>query len=100
MSPYTLGNLLVVTVFTLWMACVESARAQATETSQEAIEEIVVTGSRISRRDFFSPSPISTIDRVALDAPLMADAVTSNNTDTRMYDIFGRSYSLSPSMRY
>ncbi|MGB5336193.1 MAG: TonB-dependent receptor, partial [Woeseiaceae bacterium] len=34
------------------------------------------------------------------DAPLMADAVTSNNTDTRMYDIFGRSYSLRLSMRY
>lgn len=34
------------------------------------------------------------------DAPLMADAVTSNNTDTRMYDIFGRSYSLRLSLRY
>lgn len=32
--------------------------------------------------------------------PFMADAVTSNNTDTTMYDIFGRSYSLSISLRY
>ena len=29
----------------------------------ELIEEIVVTGSRIKRRDFHSPSPISTINR-------------------------------------
>lgn len=34
------------------------------------------------------------------EPPLMADAVTSNNTDTRMYDIFGRSYSLKLSLRY
>lgn len=34
------------------------------------------------------------------DPPLMADAVVSNNTDTRLYDIFGRSYSLSVSYRY
>ena len=58
MSPYTLKNFIVVTLFTLWIACVESAHAQATDTGQEVIEEIVVTGSRISRRDFFSPSPI------------------------------------------
>lgn len=34
------------------------------------------------------------------DAPLMGDAVTSNNTDTRFFDIFGRSYTLSVSARY
>ena len=34
------------------------------------------------------------------DPPFMADAVVSNNTDTTMYDIFGRSYSLSMSLRY
>ncbi|MGI9204974.1 MAG: TonB-dependent receptor, partial [Woeseiaceae bacterium] len=32
--------------------------------------------------------------------PLMADAVVSNNTDTRMFDVFGRSYSLTLSLRY
>lgn len=32
--------------------------------------------------------------------PLMADHVASNNTDTHMFDIFGRSYSLSLSLRY
>lgn len=34
------------------------------------------------------------------DPPLMADAVWDKNTDTRMYDIFGRSYTLSVSMQY
>jgi outer membrane receptor protein involved in Fe transport len=33
----------------------------------ESIEEIVVTGSRIKRRDFSSPSPITTIDRQAIE---------------------------------
>jgi iron complex outermembrane recepter protein len=33
-----------------------------------AIEEIVVTGSRIPRRDFYSPSPLITLDRETLDA--------------------------------
>lgn len=32
--------------------------------------------------------------------PMMADAVFSNNTDTAMYDIFGRSYTLSVALRY
>lgn len=34
------------------------------------------------------------------DPPMMADAVTSNNTDTRMYDIFGQAYTLSLSTRW
>ncbi|NIV18849.1 MAG: TonB-dependent receptor [Woeseiaceae bacterium] len=32
--------------------------------------------------------------------PLMADAVWDKNTDTRMYDIFGRSYTLAFSLNY
>ena len=34
------------------------------------------------------------------EPPQMAWWVTSNNTDTRMYDVFGRSYTLSLSLRY
>ena len=34
--------------------------------AEERVEEIIVTGSRIVRRDFDSPSPIVTIDRDAL----------------------------------
>ena len=34
------------------------------------------------------------------EPPMMADWVWNKNTDTRMYDIFGRSYTLSLSMQY
>ena len=34
-----------------------------------------------------------------MSPPMMADAVNSNNTDTAMYDVFGRSYSLRISWR-
>ena len=32
--------------------------------------------------------------------PQMADATFSNNTDTALYDVFGRSYTLSVSLQY
>ncbi|MEJ2604342.1 MAG: TonB-dependent receptor [Gammaproteobacteria bacterium] len=35
-----------------------------------------------------------------MSPPMMANAVVSNNTDTAMYDIFGRSYSLGISYRF
>ena len=34
------------------------------------------------------------------DPPLMADAVFSNNTDTSMFDIFGRAYQLALTLNY
>jgi outer membrane receptor protein involved in Fe transport len=34
------------------------------------------------------------------DPPLMADGAISNNTDDRMFDIFGRSYQLTLQLRY
>ena len=42
------------------------ARPQAAE--EDTVEEIVVTGSRIKRRDFASPSPIATLDEDAITA--------------------------------
>ena len=38
----------------------------ANHSDEQVVEEIIVTGSRIKRRDFTSPSPITTIDRNAL----------------------------------
>ena len=35
---------------------------------RDAVEEIIVTGSRVKRRDFNSPSPITTLDREAIAA--------------------------------
>ncbi|MDJ0747824.1 MAG: TonB-dependent receptor [Woeseiaceae bacterium] len=43
---------------------------------------------------------LSILNLTDTDPPLMADAVISNNTDTQMYDIFGRSYQLALSLRY
>ena len=42
------------------------AQTSAADTADETIDEIVVTGSRILRRDFTSPSPIATIDSETL----------------------------------
>jgi outer membrane receptor protein involved in Fe transport len=38
-----------------------------TDAGAEPIDEIVVTGSRIKRRDFSSPSPIATVDRDSIE---------------------------------
>jgi iron complex outermembrane recepter protein len=45
-----------------------SAQDSGKENADEAIEEIVVIGSRLRRRDYDAPSPVSTIDREALYA--------------------------------
>lgn len=39
------------------------ASAQIEDVAADAVEEIVVTGSRLVRRDFTAPSPITSIDR-------------------------------------
>ena len=62
-----------VAIVAAWASCAllpQQSPAQATEeeTADETIEEIVVIGSRLRRRDYNSPSPISTIDRDALYA--------------------------------
>jgi outer membrane receptor protein involved in Fe transport len=54
-------------------AALAAAPAPAQEVEEEigardAVEEVIVTGSRIKRRDFNSPSPITTIDREAIAA--------------------------------
>jgi iron complex outermembrane receptor protein len=41
--------------------------AQNASQGETLMEEVVVTGTRIVRRDFSSPSPISTIDEMFLD---------------------------------
>lgn len=45
-----------------------SAQDETRDGADEAVEEIVVIGSRLRRRDYSSPSPITTIDREALYA--------------------------------
>lgn len=56
------------------LAVSASARVSAQSSSDTAstrgdavMEEVIVTGTRIARRDFASPSPISTVDQLFLD---------------------------------
>jgi hypothetical protein len=53
------------------------------------LEEAIVTGTRIARRDF------NTTNLLNPDSPMMADQGWENNTDTGLYDVYGRSYRLS-----
>lgn len=64
--------------------------AQDTADNEEIVEEIVVTGSRIARRDFTAPSPIHTIDRETI---LTSPQPTLEDTLNKMPQItpdFGR----------
>ncbi len=55
-----------------------------------AVEEIVVTGSRLPRRDFTAPSPIATIDAEALAASGQATLEESLNKMPQMAPDFSR----------
>lgn len=54
------------------------------------VEEIIVTGSRIKRRDFNSPSPIATIDRDAIDFSGQATLEEALNQMPQVVPDFGR----------
>jgi outer membrane receptor protein involved in Fe transport len=66
--------------------------AQGSEagTADEVVEEIVVTGSRLPRRDFTAPSPIATIDAEALAASGQATLEESLNRMPQMAPDFSR----------
>lgn len=67
MSIKRFASLCVISALSVYLF--HTANATTTEDSpapdagQDEIEEIVVTGSRIKRRDFISASPLSTLDR-------------------------------------
>ncbi len=68
------------------------ATAQTSEFSDDtqAIEEIVVTGSRLLRRDFSSPSPITTINREAIAFSGQATLETTLNKMPQIMPDFDR----------
>lgn len=69
----------------------ETADAQSNESADDVIEEIIVTGSRLVRRDFTAPSPITTIDRQAIlstGQPTLEEAL---NSLPQVQPSFGRS---------
>lgn len=64
--------------------------AQESETADEAIEEIVVTGSRLLRRDFTAPSPITSVDRDAILDSGQPTLEATLNTLPQVQPSFGR----------
>jgi iron complex outermembrane recepter protein len=56
----------------------------------ETVEEVVVTGSRIKRRDFNSPSPIATIDRETIAYSGQATLEETLNQMPQVVPDFGR----------
>ena len=67
--------------------------AEPAVAAEPAIEEIVVTGSRIARRDFASMSPIATLDRLELtlagtiSVEQTLNTMLSKPTDKRLYAV-------------
>jgi len=64
--------------------------AQENSGDEEAVEEIVVTGSRIARRDYTAPSPISTIEREVLIASPQPTLEETLNKMPQITPDFGR----------
>lgn len=81
---------LAVFVFVFALYGSDGFAQDATGEGDEAIEEIVVTGSRIKRRDFSSPSPIATIDRDSLDFSGEPTLEESLNRMPQLMPDFGR----------
>ena len=68
-------------------AVAQGDEAEDEAVAEEAIEEVVVTGSRLPRRDFSSVSQIVTLDLAALDASGQATLEESLNRMPRQGSI-------------
>ena len=55
-----------LSLFSISVVCHAVVPEEETDNKGDRIEEIVVTGSRIARRNFSSPSPIVTLDAVEI----------------------------------
>lgn len=64
--PLTVITPTTVLVLSAAAALLLPAWAQGQRPADEIVEEIIVTGSRIPRRDFNSPSPVTTVDALEL----------------------------------
>jgi outer membrane receptor protein involved in Fe transport len=85
------SSTLFVTTLLLW---VTDVRAQDdpvdADVDEKTVEEIVVTGSRIKRRDFSSPSPIATIDSDTIAFSGQATLEETLNQMPQVVPDFGR----------
>ena len=85
-----LSTLFVIT-FLLSMTDVRAQEYSVdTDADEKTVEEIVITGSRIKRRDFSSPSPIATIDRDMIAFSGQATLEETLNQMPQVVPDFGR----------
>lgn len=73
-----------------WPAAATAQTDHVPSDELESVEEIVVTGSRIKRRDFTSPSPISTLDRDAIAFSGLPTIESTINLMPQVMPDFGR----------
>ena len=69
----------------------QTAQAQTESVVDEEVEEIVVTGSRLVRRDFSAPSPIQSIDKDTLNFAGQQTLEATLNRMPQLTPDFGRS---------
>jgi outer membrane receptor protein involved in Fe transport len=67
-----------------------AAGAAEVAVEEEQIEEIIVTGSRIKRRDFLTPSPLTTIDRHEIEFSGQATIEETLNQMPQVFPSLGR----------
>ena len=86
----------------LALSCSDLAQAESTfvESTAEAtqagvIEEVVVTGSRIPRRDFTTLSPLTTVDKAAIHAWVQHSAIISLHLPCPEDAVFAMRYNWS-----
>jgi outer membrane receptor protein involved in Fe transport len=68
----------------------QDSEDRAVDTDDAVIEQIIVTGSRIQRRDLDSPSPISTIDRATIESSAQATLEELLNQMPQLTPDYGR----------
>jgi iron complex outermembrane receptor protein len=89
----TISRAALLMVFATGLASGPDALAQDNTSfvaDHEPLEEIVVTGTRIMRRDFVTPSPLTTLDRDAIDFTGQSTIEETLNQMPQVFPSLGR----------
>ncbi len=86
-----MSTLLVLVIFFVASSSAHAQeQAEGPSSPNQEIEEIVVTGSRIMRRDFDVPSPLATIDKAEIEFTPQATIEETLNQMPQVFPSFGR----------
>jgi iron complex outermembrane receptor protein len=105
---YASGNL---SAYLSWRWIDETDNAAPFESADWGVPDPVLAVPYVKQKNYFDvgfaydftehvTARLTIANLTDTDPPMMATAVWDKNTDTRMYDIFGRSYTLSFSLNY